>query len=252
MKNAKVETTHSKLDSVDEFLNLIFRDRIRCTTLISAATHHELYTPLVIIRGLAESLIRNPDLDPKAHLREISKEADQLLKVLDAMNFKNPGEEVRLQNILLRKVAEESILFFEKVCLEKGISIRLEIDEHLHVYAEPVRLKSIIIALIENAVDSFANQKITPIKSITIHADSSNDAVHLIVSDTGTGISLENQFIIQQQLAKSPVAMDINHFLSLALARKLADDLGIKMSFVSEKARGTSFTLSFIKKIHPN
>ena len=250
MKHAKVEKSNSKSESVSDILDLIYRDRIRCTTLISAATYHELYTPLVIIRGLAESLLRQLDRDPHAHLLEISKEAKNLLKTLEAMSFQKPPEKLKLQNISLRAVAEQSIIFFEKTCLEKGISIRLEIDEHLQVFAEPVRLKSIIISLLENAVDSFENQKLTPLKSITIHAENSNDGVHLIISDTGTGISTENQFKIRQELAKGPAAMDLNQYLSLALAKKLADDLEINLSFFSEKEQGTSFTLSFAKNFH--
>ncbi len=250
MKNVKVKNAFSTLEGGNDTLELIFRDRIRCSALMSAATYHELYTPLVIIRGLAESLMRKSESAFHSYLLEISKEAEQLLKNLEAMNFKDPGENPKVQNILLRPVVEQSVIFFKKVCLEKGISVRLEIDRHLHVLSEPTRLKSIIISLLEFAVDSFSNQKMTRVKSITIHAEGTDDAVHLIVSDTGEGISIENQQKMTEELAKGAALMDLNHFLSLAMTKKISDALGITMNFVSEKARGTSFTLSFPKKSH--
>lgn len=231
----------------DEMLEIIFQDRVRYSSLHSAAVNHELQTPLVIIRGLAESLLRNQIKDPQAHLREIANEADRLLKVLDAMVFIPPPEPFQMQNISLRSIIEQVIIFFEKTCLEKGISLQIDVAEHLRVEAEPSRLKSILSALIQNAIESFEDKPKTETKNITIHAQDAADGLHLSISDTGSGISNEIQKKIVEEIFERRNILPIKLGLGLAFAKKLANDLNIKLGFVSEKFRGTNFTLTFKK-----
>lgn len=232
--------------SVDELLEILYQDRVRYASLHSAAVNHELHTPLVIIRGLAESLLKRTTQNPQAHLREIADEADHLIKVLDKMVYRPPIEPFRFQNISLREAIEQVLVFFEKTCLEKGISIRLDVDQHHRIESEPNRLKSILGALIQNAVESFEDKKAQDARNITIHAQDASDGLHLIISDTGSGISDEIQKKIVEEVFKQK-NISAHSGLGLALAKKIANDLDIRMGFVSEKNRGTNFTLTFKK-----
>jgi signal transduction histidine kinase len=240
------ENKSSKI-AADDMLEIIFHDRIRFASLHSAAMSHELYTPLVIIRGLAESLLRKPNQDPQPHLREISSEAERLLKIIDAMVSLSPAEPLSLQKISLREMIDRVTIFFERECLEKGISIRIDVDEKINIESEPHRLKSILGALIQNAIEAFENKPAREVKSITIHAEEVAEGIHLTISDTGMGIPNEVQKKIAEQIFSNKKSFEIKSGLGLAMAHKMATDLGIKLGFVSEKSRGSSFTLT-IKK----
>lgn len=245
MKNSNnlIRLAEGNID-VEEILEIIFHNRLRCAFLLSEAMNYELQTPLVIIRGLAESLLRKPGQNPQEHLREISREAGHLLKVIESMVFKNLSAEIQMESITLKPLVEQVSLYFEKACLEKGISIHIELDENLRVYSDANRLKTILIALIENAVESFT-QSNHATKSITIHNPRGSDSQHLIVSDTGIGMSSEKQKLLKELMNSKKAQTDIKSGLGLALAYKLCKDLSIKLGVVSEPNHGSSFTLSF-------
>lgn len=230
-----------------EMLDIIFKDRMRYASLHSAALNHELQTPLVIIRGLAESLLRKSGQETQRQLREIANEAGRLLQILDAMVFVSPTDPWRLQNVSLKTVIDQVIIFFERICLERGISIRVNVDEKEWVESEPNRLKSILGALIQNAIESFANKPIRESKSITIHIQNEGGKKHLIVSDNGGGISAAKQKQIREDILLDRAPLPFDFGLGLALAHKSANELGATLSFVSEEFRGTSFTITFGK-----
>ena len=233
-----------------ELVEIIFRDRMKYLSLLSSAVVNELQTPLVIIRGLAESLLRNSMQSPTANLREISKESEHLLKILEAMAFVSTSvEKVQMQNLSLRNVIDQVVVYFEQTCLDQGISLRTDIADHLRVESEPNRLKSILIALMNNAIDSFGHDSKTENKSITIHTQGDEKFLHLIISDTGVGMCPIIQDRILQGLFFNTLDGQHKSGLGLALAQKMATDLNIELGFVSEEQRGTSFTLSFSKKI---
>ena len=231
----------------DDVLDIIFRDRIRYASLHSSALNHEIYMPLLIIRGLAESLLRKPAQDPQAHLHEISNESARVLKLLDSMNFLAPVEPVKKQKISLRTMVEQVVLLHEQQCLDKSISIHIDVSETAVVDSEPYRLQSIIGALLQNSIESFANKPAKDVKSITIHLKENANEIHLTIADTGMGISSSIQTKITEEIFSSRKSYGIKSGLGLIMAKKLADDLDISLEFISEIRRGSSFTLTFKK-----
>lgn len=228
--NAKkiVEPADSHI-TTDQLLDVIFADRLKYTALLSAAMNHELHTPLIIIQGLAESLLRQPSDNPQSHLKEISREAKHLLKILDTMVFVNTGAPLKVRNLCLKNKVNQVIVFFEKLCLENGISLCIEVEEHLRVESEPFRLKSIMMALLQTAMESFEKSPKDVLKCITIHATQNKTELHLMISDTAHA---------------SPE--EIPDQLGLKLAYKMAQDLNIKVKVISQKLKGTTFTLTFV------
>ena len=232
-----------------DVLEIIFKDRLNYSTLVSAAIDHGLQTPIVIIKGLAEILLRNPDQDPRENLKKISREADHILKLLAAMSFVAPIEPVQMQNLSLREVVDRVVIYFEKRCLENGISLKVTISNNIRVEADPNRLKSILISLLQNAVDSFENIPAAAPRSILIHTQNHNERLDLVISDTGSGMTTQVQdHVINKIFLGKAEKEHLESHLGLALAQKMSNDLGVKLGLVSEREKGTSFTLSFPKK----
>lgn len=250
MKNIKAyNTVPTEAMANKDVLEIIFRDRLNYSTLVSAAIDHGLHTPIVIIKGLAEILLRNPDQDPHENLKKISKEADHILKLLAAMTFVAPIEPVQMQNLSLRDVVDRVVIYFEKRCLENGISLKVNINQNLRVEADPNRLKSILISLLQNAVESFEHVAASAPRSILVHTQSHDGRLDLVVSDTGSGMTSQMQDnVINKIFVDKTENQHLESHLGLALAQKMSNDLGVKLGVVSEDKKGTSFTLSFPKK----
>ena len=251
MKHSKTSAPLNISTPNNDLVEIIFRDRMKYLSLLSSAVVHELHTPLVIIRGLAESLLRSSAQNSNANLKEIAKESENILKILEAMAFVSTSvDKIKLQNLSLKELVDQAVIFFEQKCLEKGISLRLEIEDHLRIETEPNRLKSILIAVMNNAIESFNNLPADKIRSISIHSQNDKKNLHLIIADTGTGMCADLQDRVLKGMPLDFTDKQQVTGLGLALAQKMALDLKIELSFFSEETKGTSFTLSFPQNIH--
>lgn len=230
----------------DEILEFIFRDRMEHLGLMSSALVHELRTPLTIIQGRAQSLLQNVASNDQKGVQEIAVECQHLLSLLESMTFVTPETPVlEMKELDLKKAVDDVLIFFEKSCLEKGISLRAEVPRGLNVHSEINRLKSILMSLLNNAVESFDKSSPDQVKNILIHTHVEGRLLHLIISDTGAGMTVDVQNKILKNLFFSSKPGQTGSGLGLSLAQKMANDLKIALSFVTEVHRGTSFTLSF-------
>lgn len=235
------------ISEANDILELIFQDRIRSAMLQSSAISSAMHTSLVIIKGMADSLLRNSSQDPLANLQKISAEADRLLKILDAMTMQLPSELPQMQKFNLLDEVKKSFSFFDKLCLERGISITIEINSQSQILSDHLRFKSILGSLIQNAIESFDSVSGDQIKNITLHTHENEEGIVLVMSDTGQGMALETQKRIREEVWGQSKVVELKTGLGLALARKIAVDLDISLDFISEENRGTTFTLRFKK-----
>lgn len=234
--------------SASDVLDIIFRDRMRSEILQASALNHEFHTPLTIIKGLAENLLRNPHHSPEENTRKIVNETDKLLKALDMLNtLIYSGNDGQIKKVSLRDLTIQSTSFFEKLCLEKGISIQVDIDEQIYVTTKPYKFKSMLGAIVQNAIESFSNIGHRGTKSVTFHASENEDGILLNISDTGVGMSDEDQTKIREENFTNFKKFEIANGLGLALAHYIAHDLRICLDFFSEKNRGTNVTIAFAK-----
>jgi len=72
----------------------------------------------------------------------------------------------------------------------KNIELKLNISDDLWVWADPMRLKQILINLLGNA-EKFCDEG-----QISVTAEQEHNSVHFIIRDTGCGISADKQVII--------------------------------------------------------
>jgi len=229
-------------------LDIFFRDRMRSAALQAAALNHEFYTPLTIIKGMAESLIKNPEKNPQNYLKEIVNESEKLLRILESLNFSSSIDGLKKQRVSIKDLVTQTNLFFAKACLEKGISVQVDIDEKLMINTEPYRFKSVLGAILQNAVESFDGRRIHKKgKSITFHVQQGEKGLVLLVSDTGAGMSDSLQKKVRSDILANLENFELGSSLGLSLASYVARDLQIDLDFVSEKEFGTTFTLTFLK-----
>ncbi len=214
---------------------------------------HELRTPLNSILGLSESLLeqrRDPLSDhQKNSLQIIESSGRHLLElindVLDLSKIEAGMLDYYPQVVDVDALCRSSLAFVKEQATRKFINITyVKEDTMSEIYADPRRLKQILVNLLTNAV------KFTPAHgqvTLQVKADVEQDLVQFSVIDTGIGIAPEDL----GRLFTPFVQVDSNlnrQFegtgLGLALVQKLTDLHGGSVQVESEVGAGSRFTIN--------
>ena len=137
-----------------------------------AQMSHELRTPLNGVFGLAQVLMRDPRLlsDQRAHVQALEIAGRHLLSIVnDALDLAKIDAD-RLEFIARPldpvATAAECVALLRSAAVEKGITLRLELDRFMPklILGDQTRLQQILLNLLSNAV------KFTPDGgSVTLH-----------------------------------------------------------------------------------
>ena len=210
---------------------------------------HEMNTPLTSIRGFAE-LIGAGAVPPerlKSASDTIIKQSDRLSHLIRSIiNFSAiDSDDLPDYEVDLSEVVREVSATFEPSLRQKNIAFTEEVEDGVKVLSRRERLVEILNNLVSNG--------------IRYNKEGGSLAVRLVggarpalsVSDTGIGISKENQGRIFDRF----YTVDRSHNgagggfgLGLATVKKLCRRAGWKLSVDSEEGVGTTFTIEFCPK----
>jgi signal transduction histidine kinase len=151
---------------------------------------HELRTPLTIIRGNAEMLgmrdIASLSEEDRQGLEDIigqSQYLEQLVVDLSLLARSDEGQlPLRRESVAVDRLLEDMKRSAAQLGAEKQLKVHAMSPAGMTVHADPVRLKELLLALVENAVAH------TPAGgSVTLDARNGT-TVAISVADTGPGI----------------------------------------------------------------
>jgi signal transduction histidine kinase/ActR/RegA family two-component response regulator len=218
-----------------------------------ATMSHELRAPLNSILGLSEILLeqRIGSLNTKQQksLQTIETSGQHLLElisdVLDLSKIEAGKLDFYPQTVDVDALCRSSLAFVGEQAMRKSIDISLENEDMgLKIYADPRRLKQILVNLLTNAIKFTLEQGQV---SLQVHANAEDDLIQFSVTDNGIGIAPEDL----QQLFKPFVQVDSSltrQFegtgLGLALVQKLTDLHGGSVQVESEVEVGSCFTIN--------
>ncbi|MFA6566471.1 MAG: HAMP domain-containing sensor histidine kinase, partial [Candidatus Paceibacterota bacterium] len=212
---------------------------------------HELRTPLVVIRGYASMLKEMPALDDKnkENLRRIDISVQQLNTligdILDVSRLEQGRMNFTFEDIDVGKAVRESTDSFHAVAADKKLSLSCETEEGLpHVSADQDRMRQIMTNLIGNSI------KYTVAGGITVKAyfDSAKEKVMIRVSDTGIGISSEEQkrlFEKFYRIRDDDTENIQGTGLGLWITKQIINTMNGEIFVESIKGKGTDFIVSF-------
>ena len=117
---------------------------------------HELKTPLTVITTNAEMLQQNEisNEDRQKYSNNIVTVSHQMKNLVeDLLNLARieKGEEAGFEKINLSQIYSESILQFEPVMFELGLSLKEDISENVFVNGSAQRLSQLLVILLDNA-----------------------------------------------------------------------------------------------------
>ncbi|HEU4389200.1 MAG TPA: GAF domain-containing protein [Blastocatellia bacterium] len=212
---------------------------------------HELRTPLNAIIGFSEVLQERlfGELNEKQaeYTDDILTSGRHLLslinEILDLSKVEAGRMELELATFDLPLAIDNARTFVRERATKHGITLDVDIDKRLGDYkGDERKIKQILLNLLSNAV------KFTPEGGrISIHARQTNGAVEISVSDTGIGISPENQpkiFEEFRQVGNNYAHKTEGTGLGLTLAKKFVELHGGKIWVESEVGKGSVFTFT--------
>jgi signal transduction histidine kinase len=219
---------------------------------------HELRTPLNAIIGFSEVLGERMfgELNEKQaeYTEDILSSGRHLLslinEILDLSKVEAGRMELELATFDLPLAIDNARTFVRERATKHGINLDVTVDERLGDFVGDERkIKQILLNLLSNAV------KFTPEGGqIGINAKQADGSVEISVSDTGIGISPEDQAKIFEEFRQ--VGGDYAHKtegtgLGLTLAKKFVELHGGKIWVESEVGKGSTFTFSLPLHPHP-
>ncbi len=221
-----------------------------------ATMSHELRTPLTCVIGMSATLMRYAADDGlsvqrrQSHLQIIHDRGEALLTlindILDLANIEAGRTSLTIRSFSLTQLAQQTLRELDENAREKQISLNLDIlanlSENDAFYADPQRVRQILLNLLSNAV------KFTPAGgNVTLRIRIVPQGVMFQVQDTGIGIAPEQQPLIFQKFQQLDSSYQ-RHYegtgLGLALTKQLVELHGGKIEFASQVNVGSIFTVT--------
>ena len=209
---------------------------------------HELRTPMNAILGFTQLLRTEPGAALTAtqerFVTQILKSGGHLLElidqVLDLARIQAGKLALSLEAVRLASLLEEVLPMVEHLAKERNIGApRVDVDD-LHVQADHVRLKQLLLNLLSNAV-KYNRQG----GSITIRAGVAGHAVRLAVSDTGMGIPEARLPELFQPFSRLDAAGGIEGTgIGLAFCKYLVEAMGGSIGVESTVGVGSTFWIT--------
>ncbi|MFO0704739.1 MAG: ATP-binding protein [Candidatus Andersenbacteria bacterium] len=209
---------------------------------------HELRTPLAIIQSNIDVSLQNPNPNVpqlQEKLRTVNETAQRMGKIITDLFTLSTSDSQMLRLkprlIQLDHVAREVVKQMKSLARKKQQQLLLGELEELIVYADEDRIKQVITIFVDNAI------KYTPEKGIITVAVTKTPAIDfakISISDTGPGISRENQERIFERffrVDKSRSRELGGNGLGLAIASTLVQRQRGHISVQSKLGKGTRF-----------
>jgi signal transduction histidine kinase/CHASE2 domain-containing sensor protein/CheY-like chemotaxis protein len=209
---------------------------------------HEIRTPMNAVVGLTNLLLETPlNYEQKDFVSTIQVSADHLLKIInEILDFsKLESGEMQLESIAfnLSQLIEQVIEILANSAHSKGLNLSYWIDPTtpLMVEGDPTRLNQILTNLIGNAI-KFTDSGGVVIDVQPCPEDSAQ--IKIIVTDTGIGISAENQHKLFQSFSQADASTTRKYGgtgLGLAICQRLLELMGGEIGLDSTVNQGSSF-----------
>ncbi|GAB4173377.1 MAG: hypothetical protein Fur005_35210 [Roseiflexaceae bacterium] len=214
---------------------------------------HELRTPLNAIIGYSEMLREDAEADGNlttaADLSKIHSAGRHLLglinDILDLSKIEAGRMELAPETVQIRSLLDEISELTQPMVEKNHNRFVIDLSDDAHtIWADPVRLRQILLNLVSNAA------KFTEHGTITVNVQrSTNDppTIRFAICDTGIGMSLEQQKRLFQPFVQADASTTRKYGgtgLGLAITRRLAEMMGGSVELQSALGSGSTFTVT--------
>ena len=204
---------------------------------------HELRTPLTAITGYTELLRKECSNGYNVHfLQSIQQSSNRMRNMLntllDFFRLDNGKEQPRLSPCRISTITHTLETLFMPIAMNKGLSLTVKNGNDAVVLTDKERIIQIGNNLLSNAI------KFTEEGGVSLTIDYKNGVLTLVVEDTGTGMTEEEQRRVFGAFERLSNAAAKDGFgLGLAIVKNIVTMLSGKIRLESEKGKGSCFTV---------
>ena len=204
---------------------------------------HELRTPLTAITGYAGLMRKDCNTDKTGmYIQNIQQSSDRMREMLNTLlsffRLDNGKEQPNFSTCRISSITHTLEIEFNPIALNKGLALAIHCYKDALVRTDKERILQIGNNLLSNAI------KFTENGGVSLTTDYNNGVLKLIVEDTGTGMTEEEQqrvFVAFERLANA--AAKDGFGLGLSIVQRIVSMLGGTIRLESEKGKGSRFTV---------
>lgn len=232
------------------------QDANRTKAEFLASMSHELRTPLAGISGyadlLAQEIVGPVSEAQKQHLRRIKSISEHVLMLVDEIlsftRLQAGREPIEFDEVVADDIVRAAAAIVEPAIRAKAIEFVVRLaSEPVVMVTDQLKLRQILVNLLGNAAKFVDEGSIT----LTLDADPGQATVSFEITDTGPGISPENQPRVFEPFTQidSKLTRRIKGTgLGLPLSRQLAKLLGGDIELRSEVGVGSTFAVTLPRR----
>lgn len=216
---------------------------------------HDLRGPVSGLAGITELLYKETGNCRDENIKEMVEllhttsvqVVDLLFNLLEWARIQMNAISFEPDNLQLKPVIDKSVRTFRNAVQDKNLTVSIDIDESILVFADVNQLGTILRNLISNAI------KFTPSGgSVTLtaaHADPHQ--IRLTVADSGIGMGpelLTKLFRLDQKVSRPGTNGETSNGIGLLLCHDLVKRQGGQLSVESSEGVGTTFSFTLPSK----
>jgi heavy metal sensor kinase len=262
----KVKDEISRL--IETFNGMISRldQSFRQIKQFSSDASHELKTPLTILKGEVEVMLRKERTQQeyqqtlKSNLEEINR-MSQIVEDLLLLSKADTGQiELNKGDVNLTEILSEVVAQMDMLARSKGLDLSTSNNhQDIHFFGDALRIRELLINLIENGIKyteeggfvhiSLQEEFPPAVKYQSDRLEKERERfVKIIVSDTGIGISKEDQEKIFNRFFRVDKARSREQGgsgLGLSICKWIVEAHQGEIEVESELGKGSSFIVKF-------
>ena len=200
---------------------------------------HELRTPLTAIIGYIALMKKGNNADKKEqYVRNIRQSSERMRKMLNTLlsffRLDNGKEQPNISPCRISAITHILETEFTPIAMNKGLALTITNQTDTVVLTDKERILQIGNNLLSNAI------KFTENGGVSLTMDYNNGALKLIVEDTGTGMTDEEQQRVFGAFERLSNATAKDGFgLGLSIVQRIVTMLGGTIRLKSEKGKGS-------------
>ena len=204
---------------------------------------HELRTPLTAITGYAGLMWKDYNTDKIGmYIQNIQQSSDRMREMLNTLlsffRLDNGKEQPNFSTCRISSIAHTLESEFMPIAINKGLALTVTNHTDAVVLTDKERILQIGNNLLSNAIKFTENGAV----SLTMGYD--NGMLKLIVKDTGSGMTEEEQQRVFGAFERLSNAAAKDGFgLGLSIVQRIVTMLGGTIQLKSEKGKGSRFTV---------
>ena len=204
---------------------------------------HELRTPLTAITGYAGLMQKDCNTDKiKVYVQNIRQSSDRMREMLNTLlsffRLDNGKEQPNISPCRISAITHILETEFTPIAMNKGLDLAITNQTDAVVLTDKERILQIGNNLLSNAI------KFTDNGGVSLTTDYNSGVLKLIVEDTGTGMTEEEQqrvFVAFERLSNA--AAKDGFGLGLSIVQRIVAMLDGTIRLESEKGKGSRFTV---------